>query len=166
MFYNYFPFYIGGIGIAIVAIATLTVGGDYLGITRGYVSVCSIFSKNKEFHKPEIGGPLGIRTFFTIGVLIGGFLGALYAGGYNPSWEFGMFDKVWGNSLLVKGIVLITGGFLWGYGSRLAGGCTSGNTISGISRGSIGSIVATIFFMVGGVFVVQVLAFWLRSRGQ
>lgn len=164
MYYDYWPFLAGGVGIAFVAILVLAVGGDYLGVTRGYVSLCSIVSKNREFHKPEIGGPFGIRTFFILGILLGGFIASIYAGGFTPSWSFGIFDKIWGDSIITKALVLILGGFLWGYGSRMAGGCTSGNTISGISRGSMASMVATVFFMIGGIAVAQILVYWMRVR--
>ncbi|HNF14977.1 MAG TPA: YeeE/YedE thiosulfate transporter family protein, partial [Leptospiraceae bacterium] len=71
-------------------------------------------------------------------------------------------DVFWSSTIPVKAAVLITGGFLWGYGARLAKGCTSGNTISGISRGSLSSIVATVMFMVGGILVFQILN-WLAG---
>lgn len=162
MFENYLPFYYGGIGIAIVALLSLVIGGDYLGVTRGYVSICSIFSKNKVFHTEEIGGPFGIRTFFAVGVFIGGFLAAFVSGTYLPSWSLGIFDEIWGSSIWTKAIVLGTGGFLWGLGSRLAKGCTAGNSISGISRGSLASIVTTICFLISGSLVIHILEYLVR----
>lgn len=52
---------------------------------------------------------------------------------------------------------LIVGGFLIGFGARYAGGCTSGNAISGISNLSWPSLVATVFFFVGGLSVTWLL---------
>lgn len=162
MIEQYWPFYLGGIGIGTVAVLVLAIGGDYLGVTRGYVSMCSIISNRAVFRKPELGGPFGIRTFFTFGIMIGGFLAAIQSGGWHPTFDFGRFDVFWSSTIPVKAAVLITGGFLWGYGARLAKGCTSGNTISGISRGSLSSIVATGMFMVGGILVFQILN-WLAG---
>ena len=54
------------------------------------------------------------------------------------------------NSLLL----LIGGGALVGFGTRLSSGCTSGHGISGISRFSLRSIIATITFMIVGVLTV------------
>lgn len=54
----------------------------------------------------------------------------------------------------VKGFILIVvGGFLVGFGTRYAGGCTSGHAITGISNFQISSLVATCCFMAGGFFV-------------
>ena len=53
-------------------------------------------------------------------------------------------------------ILLIIGGSLVGFGTRLSSGCTSGHGISGISRFSLRSIIATITFMIIGVLTVLV----------
>ena len=53
-------------------------------------------------------------------------------------------------------ILLIIGGTLVGFGTRLSGGCTSGHGISGISRFSLRSIIATITFMIVGILTVLV----------
>jgi uncharacterized membrane protein YedE/YeeE len=51
----------------------------------------------------------------------------------------------------LKGILLIVvGGFLVGFGTRYAGGCTSGHSIMGLSNLQWPSLVATICFMAGG----------------
>ena len=164
MLESYWPFYYGGLAIAAVALLVLSIGGDYLAITRGYVSVCSIFTRRPYFNTPDIGGPFGFRTMFTIGVVVGGFIAAIVSGGFKPTFTFGTFDSVWGTSMVVKGAVLVCGGICWGYGSRMAGGCTSGNSISGISRGSLASIVATVCFLVGGAIVVHILEYVVRGK--
>ena len=53
-------------------------------------------------------------------------------------------------------ILLIIGGTLVGFGPRLSGGCTSGHGISGISRFSLRSIIATITFMLVGILTVLI----------
>ena len=53
-------------------------------------------------------------------------------------------------------ILLIIGGSLVGFGTRLSSGCTSGHGISGISRFSLRSIIATITFMTVGMLTVLV----------
>ena len=50
--------------------------------------------------------------------------------------------------------LLIGGGALVGFGTRLSSGCTSGHGISGISRFSLRSIIATITFMIVGILTV------------
>ena len=51
-------------------------------------------------------------------------------------------------------ILLIIAGILVGFGTRLSNGCTSGHGISGISRFSIRSIIATMTFMLVGILTV------------
>jgi len=53
-------------------------------------------------------------------------------------------------------ILLIIGGALVGFGTKLSSGCTSGHGISGISRFSLRSIIATITFMVVGILTVLI----------
>ena len=53
-------------------------------------------------------------------------------------------------------ILLIIGGSLVGFVTRLSSGCTSGHGISGISRFSLRSIIATITFMIVGILTVLV----------
>ena len=50
--------------------------------------------------------------------------------------------------------LLVGGGALVGFGTRLSSGCTSGHGISGISRFSLRSIIATITFMIVGILTV------------
>ena len=52
--------------------------------------------------------------------------------------------------------LLISGGVLVGFGTRLSSGCTSGHGISGISRFSLRSIITTITFMIVGILTVLV----------
>ena len=54
-------------------------------------------------------------------------------------------------------ILLIIGGSLVGFGTRLSSGCTSGHGISGISRFSLRSIIATITFMLVGILTVLIM---------
>ena len=53
-------------------------------------------------------------------------------------------------------ILLIIAGTLVGFGTRISGGCTSGHGISGISRFSLRSIIATITFMIVGILTVLI----------
>ena len=53
-------------------------------------------------------------------------------------------------------ILLIIGGVLVGFGTKLSSGCTSGHGISGISRFSLRSIIATVTFMIVGILTVLI----------
>ncbi len=54
-----------------------------------------------------------------------------------------------------KIFLLILGGFLIGFGSRYAGGCTSGHAISGLSNFQLPSLKAVIGFFIGGLIMVN-----------
>ena len=58
--------------------------------------------------------------------------------------------------LEISFILLIIAGLLVGFGTRISGGCTSGHGISGISRFSLRSLIATITFMIVGVITVLI----------
>ncbi len=53
--------------------------------------------------------------------------------------------------------ILAVGGLVVGFGTRLGNGCTSGHGVSGISRGSLRSIVATATFMAAGIVTVGLM---------
>jgi uncharacterized membrane protein YedE/YeeE len=54
-------------------------------------------------------------------------------------------------------LLLVAGGLLVGFGTRMCSGCTSGHGVCGISRGSVRSIVATAVFMASGALTVYVV---------
>ena len=53
--------------------------------------------------------------------------------------------------------MLVGGGFLIGFGTRYAGGCTSGHAISGLSEMQVPSLVAVVGFFVGGLLMTHIL---------
>ncbi len=53
--------------------------------------------------------------------------------------------------------ILIIGGILIGFGTRWAGGCTSGHAITGLSNLQIPSLIATIGFFIGGLIMTHFL---------
>ena len=54
-------------------------------------------------------------------------------------------------------ILMVVGGFLVGFGTRYAGGCTSGHAIMGLSNLQLPSLIATISFMVGGFIMANLI---------
>jgi len=64
----------------------------------------------------------------------------------------------WENVLTVKGMaILIIAGFLVGFGTRYAGGCTSGHAITGLSNLQLPSLIAVIGFFIGGLLMTHFL---------
>jgi len=57
-----------------------------------------------------------------------------------------------GSLLSLKSLIVVIGGaFLIGFGTRWAGGCTSGHAISGLSNLQFPSLIAVIGFFIGGL---------------
>ena len=68
-----------------------------------------------------------------------------------------MYNSIMPESLWLRGLILTLGGILIGYGARLAGGCTSGHTITGVSLLNWPSLVASVSFFIGGTVIVQIM---------
>mgnify|MGYP006164159565 len=84
------------------------------------------------------------RLFFVLGLLISPLIYSIF----HPI----PIIEITSNKLLI-----IAGGLLVGFGSRLGSGCTSGHGVCGLSRLSPRSLVATLSFMGAGFVMVYVL---------
>ena len=84
------------------------------------------------------------NLFFLVGLILGPSIYAFFLGQE--------IQITISNSLFL----LVGGGALVGFGTRLSSGCTSGHGISGISRFSLRSIIATITFMIVGILTVLI----------
>lgn len=64
----------------------------------------------------------------------------------------------WENLFTLKGLIfMVGGGFLVGFGTRYASGCTSGHSISGLSNLQATSLIATIGFFIGGLIMTWLI---------
>jgi uncharacterized membrane protein YedE/YeeE len=172
------PWYVAGPIIATVYMLLLWFGKSF-GISATLHAACSMLGAGKRI--PFFRFDWRTQTWnllFVLGSLIGGFLAATFlsdpagprlapaftewasANGLE-SWKSGMtptelFDLQAAISL--RGLVMVVvGGFLVGFGSRYAGGCTSGHAISGLSNLQLPSLVAVIGFFIGGLIVTWLL---------
>ncbi|MBP6828859.1 MAG: YeeE/YedE family protein, partial [Saprospiraceae bacterium] len=70
----------------------------------------------------------------------------------------------WQSLFTLRGFLLmVAGGFLVGFGTRYAGGCTSGHAIMGLSNLQIPSLIATISFMAGGFIMANLILPFILS---
>ncbi|NBO58663.1 MAG: YeeE/YedE family protein [Chitinophagia bacterium] len=70
----------------------------------------------------------------------------------------------WGSLQTPRGFILmVVGGFLVGFGTRYAGGCTSGHSIMGLSNLQLPSLIATISFMAGGFLMANLILPYILS---
>jgi uncharacterized protein len=134
--------YIAGplLGLCVVAVRWLF--NARLGVTGGYSSIVGTVRAGRF--------DFDWRAWFVVGVLLGGTVFALAAGGpdfHGYGWLTDSFDDA------LVGPVLVVAGVLVGYGAKLAGGCTSGNGLSGTAISSPASLVATGTFFATAIVV-------------
>lgn len=89
--------------------------------------------------------------------MLGGVLSAALGGGWALGWDAGMLDTVFALGAGAKLLWMFAGGLLIGFGTRLAGGCTSGHGIFGLSNAEGSGLATTLAFMAGGVLTTQLL---------
>ena len=148
---------LAGAGIAGVTLALLFVANRRLGISTSFEDLCSFALTTPYFQRPAVilGRPW--RLPFAAGLVLGGFLSAVLAGGWSPVWALGMFDRVVGFGHAGKLAWMFTGGLFIGFGTRLAGGCTSGHGVFGMSNFEWPSFLTTISFMAAGIVTTQLV---------
>ena len=97
---------------------------------------------------------------FFAAVALGGCLSMVLAGSFSPSLTLHSagFAKLVHGSPVLGTLVLLVGGLLVGFGTRMAGGCTSGHGLCGVSRLQKGSLLATAAFFGMGVVTALLLA--------
>ncbi len=171
------PWYVAGPLIGLVVPLMLVVGNRALGVSSSFRHVCAAcFPAKIPFlrynWKAEIWNLL-----FVLGIVLGGFLvvqvvghtsmvdiskqtiadlqrmGVSYNSGLLPADIFSI-----GGLMSARGLLfIVVGGFFVGFGTRYAGGCTSGHAISGLSNLQWPSLIAVIGFFAGGLFVTHVV---------
>lgn len=171
------PWWAAGIVIGITVPALLMLGNKHFGLSANLRHACAAcFPGDVKFFKYD--WKKEIWNFFFVGGIIGGAIIAstLLANpepvqvapqlaaelqGYGITDYSSMVPRdlfSWASLFTLRGfIMLVFGGFLVGFGSRYAGGCTSGHAIMGIADLQWPSVVATIFFMVGGFLMANLI---------
>ncbi len=163
---------IGGIIIGLIVPALLLLGNKRFGISSTLRHICAAcFPANIPFFKYDWKKEIW-NLFFAAGIVLGSMIAVLFMqspedilisdatkqmlAGWGISNFSGLMPEQifnWNNLFTVKGLIFfIFSGFIIGFGTRYAGGCTSGHSIMGISHLEWSSVVATICFMIGGAF--------------
>jgi uncharacterized membrane protein YedE/YeeE len=154
--------WVGGIAVGLYMLAQYWITGQGLGVSTGYGNVCALGSQRPYFSTGSFSDPTNWRLWFVLGIPLGGFIALITSPGAELGFSTSMgaaYDSVLPESIWLRGIWLMAGGIMVGYGSRLAGGCTSGHAITGLSLLNPPSLVASLGFFVGGIIAVQLL-FW------
>jgi uncharacterized membrane protein YedE/YeeE len=148
---------VAGAAIAAITLVLLFVGNRRLGVSTGFEDVCSLVLPNAYFRRGVIQSGRRWRLPFLAGLVVGGFLSASLGGAWHPIWALGIFDSVVGFGRAGKLAWMFTGGLFIGFGTRLAGGCTSGHGIFGLANFEAPSLVSTLAFMGAGIVTTQVV---------
>lgn len=138
---QHWPFWIAGMALGAFVPLFAWTSGKLLGISSGYAEACAL-------HKPA--GSERWKLWFALGLPVGGLVAAFVRGGPDVATTSAALMENFRVSNAGQYVLLALGGLLVGYGSRMAGGCTSGHSIVGIALGAKSSLVATIGFMLGG----------------
>ncbi|MFT5021643.1 MAG: putative membrane protein YedE/YeeE [Colwellia sp.] len=172
------PWYVSGPLFAIVMLSLILFGKNF-GMSSNLRTLCAIGGAGKwsDFFKFDFKAQKW-NLVVVLGAVIGGYIGSHFLqnqpninisnatistlqemGFKNPgaqilppelfSWSALSDPKILG--------ILILGGFLVGFGTRYAGGCTSGHAISGLSNLQIPSLVAVIGFFIGGLLMTHLI---------
>ena len=171
------PWYVAGPLIGLTVPTLLILGNKSFGISSSLRHVCAAcMPANIPFFKYDWKKEVW-NLFFAGGILLGGLITALLLTNPDPvviapklATELSTYGVTnteglvpkdlfnWETLLSLKGLILMVGGgFLVGFGTRYAGGCTSGHAIMGISNLQLPSLIATCCFMAGGFFFANIV---------
>lgn len=177
------PWYVAGPLIGMIVPFLLLIGNKTFGISSSLRHICAaVIPANVSFFKYDWKKEAW-NLFFVTGILIGGWVsvqflsnpeaivvnaslvddlkqyGVTQIEGLVPSQLFN-----WESLFTLRGfIMIVAGGFMVGFGTRYAGGCTSGHAISGLSNFQLPSLIATCSFMAGGFLMANVILPFILS---
>jgi uncharacterized protein len=177
------PWYVAGPLIGLTVPLLLLLGNKTFGLSSSLKHICaSCFPAKIPFFqynwKKEIW-----NLYFVAGIFLGSFFAAQFLSNTEAIHisdetvadlsalgvrDFSLLLPAdifsWEALLTAKGFIfIVVGGFLVGFGTRYGGGCTSGHAIMGLSNLQWPSLVATISFMLGGIFTTWFILPFLLS---
>lgn len=171
------PWYVAGPLIGLMVPALLILGNRSFGISSSLRHICAACFPSKIPFFSYDWKKEAWNLFFAAGVILGGIIAAgwLLNGqpiALNPKlvtslqqYSINNYSSMvpadlfnWQALGTARGLILIVaGGFLVGFGTRYAGGCTSGHSIMGLSTLQWPSLVATCCFMIGGFITANLI---------
>lgn len=145
MLHHQLAWYVGGplLGLCVIALRLLL--NRRLGVTGGFSDVIDNVGRRSL--------ALDWRGWFLVGLVAGGAAFALIAGGPDFHGYGWLTDTFHGSGRIVIAFLLLAAGVLIGCGSKTAGGCTSGNGLTGTSMLSRAALAATATFFGTAIVV-------------
>lgn len=171
------PWYVAGPLIGLTVPVLLILGNKSFGISSSLRHICAAcIPSNISFFKYDWKKEAW-NLFFVLGIFLGGFIAAQILANPNSiianpklvnelaGYGITNYENLvpidimnWNALLTLRGfLMMVVGGFLVGFGTRYAGGCTSGHAIMGLSNLQWPSLIATICFMAGGFIMANIL---------
>ncbi len=171
------PWYVAGPLIGLTVPTLLILGNKSFGISSSLRHICaSCMPLNIPFFKYNWRKEVW-NLLFVFGIFLGGVIAISLLSNPNPIEVspklvselagYGITDykslvpseiMSWQSLFSLKGFLLmVVGGFLVGFGTRYAGGCTSGHAIMGLSNLQLPSLIATVCFMIGGFIMANLI---------
>ena len=175
------PWYVAGPILGLFVPALLLVGNRLFGVSGTLRDLCAAClpggPEHFRYNWRQLGG---WNLLFILGATIGGAIAAQINGpqtiqlaeptrqalaalnihdltGLAPRELFN-----WQTLATTKGfLTIIVGGFLVGFGTAYAGGCTSGHAIAGLADRQLPSLIAVCGFFAGGLLATHVLFPWI-----
>ncbi|MFC4267757.1 YeeE/YedE family protein [Polaribacter marinivivus] len=167
--------YVGGPLIALTLFLYFYFGQNF-GASTNFETLCTMIGAGKvsDYFKKD-WKERDFAMLFVIGLIIGGFISSNFLipnqtidlnpktiqeltdlGFTNVANQY-FPDEIFSNEAIfsLKGfLILILSGVCIGFGTRYAGGCTSGHAITGLSSFQLPSLLAVIGFFIGGIIAV------------
>lgn len=177
------PWYVAGPLIGLTVPALLILGNKSFGISSSLRHICAAcLPANISFFKYDWKKEIW-NLFFVFGIFLGGVIAANVLSNPEPivinpklatelaGYGINNYSNLvpedlmsWSSLLTVRGfVIMVIGGFMVGFGTRYAGGCTSGHAIMGLSNLQWPSLVATICFMIGGFLMANLILPFILS---
>ena len=140
------PYLVGGLLIGAAVGFAFLMSGLVTGMSTLFSSTWSYVSRRAFFQQARFVSSRGWRLALAIGLVAGGVLFLLTAA-HGEAFRTGV---PWWR--------LALGGFIAGFGARLANGCTSGHGICGIASFQWPSILAVLIFLASAMATAQLVA--------
>lgn len=170
------PWYVAGPVIGLAVPLVYLYAGRKWGVSSTFRDVCAAtFPRGIEYFSYSWRNRGAWRLTMAIGLVLGGLVAGLTGSDVVAISEATRADLAalgitdfsglvpaeifsWSGLGSAAGVVLIVvGGFLVGFGTRYANGCTSGHAISGLSALRVTSLVAVLGFFAGGLIATHLL---------